>query len=404
MTEKSIKQFNFSEDSVTHRDIYDRLTNKKILATTALYGPWTPDGKFDWLSYENLVREVMQSGSVPATNVDTTWAIYNDGELTKQMIWRTAEIANENEQYIEKNRPLIVAGLNTNSLDISYNEISNEIEKQVIKINAGLKERNFSRIRYMIVPDKRIYHAPPQTKINVYKEIGKVIAEYTDFGFVFFELDIGIPGFGSNFSANEIAEILFQTPQIQEYKSAIISKKLEKNYPYDFRADLTRIKIVEDVAPNRVQFSTGNDWFVFLARLGKNIKNYGYLLGASQISPKLFQQWREGVEHNKPEALAIEQDLQAAAKDFWTPGNVGIYRHYVGIFLAMTGLISHPLPHPLCEERYHVKAADYFIPLKHAIRLGLVEKNDISSLVMNFIPGYADCTVSEIQEKVEFLN
>ena len=400
----NINQFIFSEVNVTLQDIYGRQTNKKILATTAMYGPWTPDGKFDWLSYENLVREVIQSGSVPATNVDTTWAIYNDWELTKQMIWRTAEIAKESAQFIETNRPLIVAGLNTNSLEISADEIANEIENQVNEINVGLKRMNFSRIRYMIVPDKRLWDAPSKTKIYVYKEIGKVIAAYTDFGFVFFELDIGIPGFGSNFSANEIAEILFQTAQIQEYKSAIISKKPSKNYPFDNSADLVRIKIVEQIAPDRVQFSTGNDWFIFLARMGKNIKNFGYLLGASMLSPKLFQQWREGVEQNKPEAFAIEQDLQAAAKDFWTPGNVGIYRHYVGIFLAMTGLISHPLPHPLCEERYRVKATDYFLPLKHAIRLGLVEKNDIDSVVRNIIPDYADCTNNEIKEKINFLN
>jgi len=404
MTKKENPGSTYSEENVTLLDIYNRQTNKKIMATTAMYGPWTPEGKFDWQSYENLVRKVVQTGSVPATNVDTTWAIYNDWELTKQMIWRSAEVAKENEQFIDENRPLIVAGLNTNSLNISSDEITKEIDKQVKEINAGLKKRNFSRIRYMIVPDKRIYDVPAEIKINVYKEIGNVIDNYTDFGFVLFELDIGIPGFGSNFSTNEIAEILDQTPQIQEYKSAIISKKIEKNYPYDLCADIARIKIVEDIAPDRVQFSIGNDWFISLARLGKNIKNFGYLLGASQISPKLFQQWRKGIEQDDPEAYAIEQDLQAVAKDFWMPGNVGIYRHHIGIFLAMTGLISHPLPHPLCEPRYRVKTDDYFLPLKHAIRLDLIEKNEVNSVVRNFIPGFADCTDNEINEKVNFLD
>lgn len=393
----------YNEDEMTLRDFYDRMTNKKILATTAMYGPWLPNEKFDWQSYENLVREVMKSGSVPAANVDTTWAIYNEWELTKQMVWRTAEIASEMKDYIENDRPLVVAGLNTNSLDISPNEIASTIRKQIEEINAGLKERNFSRIRYMPVPDKRIYDAPSQTKIEVYREIGKVIGDFTDYGFVFFELDIGIAGFGSNFSADEIASILAETPQIQEYKSAIISKKIDKPYPYDCRADLVRIKIVEDVAPDRVQFSTGNDWFIGLARLGKNIKKFGYLLGASQMSPKLFKKWTNSVEQNRLEANAIEHDLQAAAKDFWTPGNVGIYRHYLAIFLAMTGLISHPLPHPMCDERYRVKPEDYFLPLRHAIRMDLVNQSEIKSIAKKMVPGCEDWTDAEIQKRIEFI-
>ena len=84
-----------SEADITIADVQERVTNKEILATTAMYGPWKPDGTFDWASYDNLVRAVVRSGSVPATNVDTTWAIYNDWDLTKQIIWRTAEVAEE---------------------------------------------------------------------------------------------------------------------------------------------------------------------------------------------------------------------------------------------------------------------------------------------------------------------
>lgn len=401
MKDNSIQ--NYREDQITLHDFYDRLTDKKILTTTAMYGPWLPNGEFDWQSYENLVREVMISGSVPATNVDTTWAIYNDWELTKQMIWRTAEIASELKNHIEKWRPLVVAGLNTNSLDISADEIALTIKKQIEEIDSGLKERNFNRIRYMPVPDKRIYNVPIQKKIEVHREIGKVIGDFTDYGLVFFELDIGIAGFGSNYSADEVASILAETPQIQEYKSAIISKKMDKSYPYDCHADLIRIKIVEDVAPDRVQFSTGNDWFIGLARLGKNIENFGYLLGASQMSPKLFKKWKNAAEQNKLEANAIEHDLQAAAKDFWTPGNVGIYRHYMGIFLAMTGLIAHPLPHPMCDVRYRVKPDDYFIPLKHAIRMELVDRSEIKSIVRKMIPECEDWTEAEILKRAEFI-
>jgi hypothetical protein len=317
------------------------------------------------------------------------------------MIWRTAEIAAELSHFIEGDRPLIVAGLNTNSLDITVDQIAPTIKKQIAEIDTGLKERKFDRIRYMPVPDKRIYNAPGEKKVEVYRGIGKVVGDYTQFGLVFFELDIGIAGFGSNFSPDEIASILKQTDQIQEYKSAIISKKIDKPYSYDCGADLVRIKIVEDVAPDRIQFSTGNDWFIGLARLGKNIKNYGYLLGASQMSPILFQKWWKAAEQEKLEANAFEHDLQAAAKDFWTPSNVGVYRHYLAIFLAMTGLIAHPLPHPLCDERYRVKPEDYFIPLRHGIRMGLIDRSELKSIVRNIIPGCWDWTDAEIQRRVE---
>lgn len=396
-------EYKFDLNQISLDDVLQRQTNKEILATTALYGPWTPDGKFDWNSYDNLVRQVIRSGSVPATNVDTTWAIYNDWPLTKQLIWRTAEIAQAEASHLAANRPLLVAGLNTNGFEITADEIVPKMRAQLQEISAGLRERKIDRVRLMPVPDKRLYHAPSAVKIKINREIGRLIGEFTDFGLVFFELDIGIDGFGSNYSPEEIEEILSQTPEIQEYKSAIISRKKHLPYPYDFRDDLVRIQIVEQVAPDRVQFSTGNDWFIALARYGKNIRQHGYLLGASQMSPALFQQWREGIQTGQPEALALEHDLQAAAKDFWTPGNVGIYRHYLGIFLALTGLIQHPLPHPACDDRYRVLPEDYFLPLRHALRLGLAPASEAVSLVRNYFPGGRDLSQTEIERRVRYL-
>ncbi|MBN2410548.1 hypothetical protein JXQ31_02575 [candidate division KSB1 bacterium] len=395
----------YSAKEITIRDIYDRQCNKQILGTTALYGPWTPDGEFDWPSYDNLVITALKTGHVPATNVDTTWAIYNDWDLTKRLIWRTAETAHNYSSFLTDDRPLMVAGINTNIYeDLSVNDIAGKVRMLLAEIDKGLRERGISdRVRYMPVPDKRLYDAASEQKIRVYREIGRVVSEFTGYGFVFFELDIGIPGFGSNFSPAEIEAILAETPQIQEYKSALISRKADFTCRYDFGDDLVRLKIVENVAPDRVQFSTGNDWFIALARYGKNLKKHGYLLGASQMSPALFKLWRDFVQAGKPCSLAIEQDLQAAAKDFWTPGNVGIYRHYLGIFLAMTGLITHPLPHPQCDPRYRVLPEDYFLPLKHAIRLGLVDPSDTKRLVRLFIPGCEQLTDNEINQRTDYL-
>ncbi len=386
-------------------DVYERQTDKEILATTALYGPWLPDGLFDWPSYENLVRQVVLSNSVPATNVDTTWAIYNDWALTKELIWKAAEISNDLADYLDPDRPLVVAGLNTNSFDIGVDDIASTLRQQILEIDTGLRERGITdRIRYMPVPDKRLFHAPSEVKRRVYREMGAVISEFTDYGFVFFELDIGIPGFGSNFTIDEIEAILAETQEIQEYKSALITQKSGFSCIYDYCDDMIRINIVERVARDRVQFSTGNDWFISLARYGKHIKKHGYLLGASQMSPDLFKLWRDFVHAGRPCSLAIEQDLQAAAKDFWTPGNVGIYRHYLGIFLAMTGLISHPLPHPRTDARFIVQPEDFFIPLKHAIRLKLVDRNDAVDLARSFVPGYKDLPEQDIRKRVEHMS
>ncbi len=401
MTMKTIE----SDKDITIQDIYDRQCNKEILATTALYGPWTPEGSFDWKSYTTLVGNVVQSSSVPATNVDTTWAIYNDWPLTKELVWKTAEIAQENRQFLSNDRPLVVAGLNTNSFEIALDDIAPTLCKQIEEIDKGLKERHLTdRIRYMPVPDKRLYHATRDEKIRVYREIGRVVENFTDYGMVFFELDIGIPGFGSNFTPEEIESILGETVAIQEYKSALISQKSGFRCVYDFCDDILRIHIVEKVAPRRVQYSTGNDWFISLARYGKNLEKHGYLLGASQISPMLFKMWRDFVVAAKPCSLAIEQDLQAVAKDFWTPGNVGIYRHYLAIFLAFTGLISYPLPHPQCDDRYRVRPENYFLPLKHAIRLGLVDKSEIKSRIRHIVPGCEDWTDEEIRKRIEYMS
>jgi len=371
-----------------------------------MYGPWTPAGEFDWSSYENLVRTVLLSGSVPATNVDTTWAIYNEPGLARELVWRTAEIATgEGEKTIAADRPLLVAGLNTNPYELDVKEIATALREQIAEIDAGLRQRGATRrVRYMPVPDRRLLAAPRKVKLRTYREIGAAVSEFTDFGMVFFELDIGIPGFGSDFTLDEIAEILAETPAIQEYKSALISRKAAFHCLYDYCDDLRRIRVVEQVAPGRVQFSTGNDWFISLARYGARIKRHGYLLGASMMSPYRFQLWREFVKAGKPCALSLEQDLQAAAKDFWTPGNVGIYRHYLAIFLAMTRQIAHPLPHPRCEARYRVQPEDYFIPLRHALRLGLADSSDARSIVRHIIPGGADWSESEIERRVALMS
>jgi hypothetical protein len=389
----------------TLQDAQDRYCQKEMLATTAMYGPWTPQGEFDFSSYESLVRRCLLSGSVPATNVDTTWAIYNDWALTKELIWRTAALASELADSIAVDRPLLVAGLNTNSSELSLGQIAPEILRQIKEIDHGLRERGLTkRIRYMPVPDRRLYDAAPAEKLAVIREIGRVIGDYTDLGFVFFELDIGIPGFGSNYTLEELADIFSRTPEIQEYKSALITQKALYTCVYDFCDDLARLKLIEEIAPQRIQFSTGNDWFIHLARMGKRIDRHGYLLGASQISVELFKMWREFVQAGKPCALALEQDLQAAAKDFWTPGNVGIYRHYIAIFLAVTGQIAHPLPHPRCDSRYIVQAEDYFLPIKHALRLGLLDSSDLVALVRNVVPGWADQSSAAIRRRTAFLN
>ncbi len=398
MTLKQPKEF-------TLQDAQDRYCQKEILATTAMYGPWTPQGEFDADSYDHLVRRCLLSGSVPATNVDTTWAIYNDWSLTKELVWRTAAVATELSAAIAPDRPLLVAGLNTNNLELELDQVAAEIRRQIDEIDAGLRERGLtSRIRYMPVPDKRLYHASPAEKRAAIRDLGRVIGDYTDYGFVFFELDIGIPGFGSNYTLEELADIFSHTPEIQEYKSALITQKALYSCVYDFCDDLARIKLIEDIAPRRIQFSTGNDWFIHLARMGRHIDRHGYLLGASQISVDLFKLWREFVQAGKPCALALEQDLQAAAKDFWTPGNVGIYRHFVAIFLAVTGQIAHPLPHPRCDNRYIVQPDDYFLAIKHALRLGLLDAADLVSLVRAFVPGWAGESEAAIRRRTAFLN
>lgn len=389
---------------VTIEDAYERVTRKEILATTAMYGPWTPEGQFDWPSYDNLVAQVVRSGSVPATNVDTTWAIYNDWELTKRIIWRTAQVAEAHQEHLAPDRPLLVAGLNTNPLEIRAEEVAPSLRAMIEEIDRGLRERGLTRrVRYMPMPDRRLYHAPSETKVAVHREIGKVVGDCTDHGMVFFELDIGIEGFGSNYTLDEIAEILAGTPQIREYKSALISEKREDACVYDFSDDLMRINVVEEVAPDRVQFSTGNDWFIALARYGRYVERFGYLLGASQMSPAWFRRWREAVQSGELCALSIEQDLQAAAKDFWTAGNVGIYRHYLAIFLAMTGMIAHPLPHPDCDARYRVRPEDHFVPLRHAIRLQLVDRAEAPAIVRRFVPGAEALTDGEIEDRVRYM-
>jgi len=382
-------------------DFTSRLTNRPILATTAMYGPWTKQGTFDFASYENLVRDVLKSGSLPATNVDTTWAQYNTWELARQIIGLTAQVSQEFTDNFDAGRPLLVVGLSTNADELTCEEIAPSLRRKIEDLQPVLKEAGVQRVRYMPIPDRRLWGADVKTKLRVYQEIGRVVGDFTDYGMVFFELDIGIPDFGSDFDLETVGRIIDETPQIQEYKSAIIVRKLGKwSYDYDFRDDLARIALVEQVAPQRVQFSTGNDWCISLARLGANLPRFGYLLGASQMSPRLFEKWRLLVQEDDPSAIPLEQDLQAAARDFWTPGNVGIYRHYIGVFLALTGHIACANPHPACAPNFRVRPEDYWRPLKHALRLGLVEPDEAADRAKVVIPGAMDMSKADLEQKI----
>ncbi len=389
---------------VTLCDFTKRLTNRPILATTAMYGPWTPQGTFDFTSYEVLVRDVLESGSVPATNVDTTWAQYNTWDLAQRIIGLTARVAQEYADCFSAERPLLVVGLSTNADELTCDEIAPCLRRKIQDVQPVLKEAGVQRVRYMPIPDRRLLGADTRTKVRIYQEIGRVVGDVTDHGMVFFELDIGIPDFGSDFDVDTVGRIIEATPQIQEYKSAIIARKPGRwSYDYDFRDDLVRIALVEQVAPQRVQFSTGNDWCIALARLGANLPRFGYLLGASQMSPKLFQKWRLLVERDDPSAIPLEQDLQAAARDFWTPGNVGIYRHYVGIFLALTGCIAHANPHPDCAPSFQVRSEDYWRPLKHALRLGLITPEEAVGRARAIIPGAANMAKGDLEQKIRLM-
>jgi hypothetical protein len=394
-----------SAADVTLSDFTSRLTNRPILATTAMYGPWTAQGDFDFAGYETLVRDVMDSGSVPATNVDTTWAQYNSWDLATEIIAATARIAQEYADRFPQERPLLVVGLSNNAEELACEEIASAFRRKIQALQPHLDDAGLQRVRYMPIPDRRLLGRDRQTKARVYQEIGRVVDDVTDRGLVFFELDIGIPDFGSDFSLDDVAAIVEATPQIQEYKSAIIARKPGQwAYDYDFRDDLARIALIEQIAPDRVQFSTGNDWCVALARLGANLPRFGYLLGASQMCPDLFATWRRLVESDDPAALPLEQDLQAAARDFWTPGNVGIYRHYVGIFLALTGRIAHANPHPDCAPHFRVRPEDYWRPLKHALRLGLLPHDIAADRARAIIPGAAEMSAADLAEKTRLLS
>ena len=392
-------------DAVRLSDFTGRLCSRPMLATTAMYGPWRPDGRFDFESYRGLVREVLESGSLPATNVDTTWAQYNRWELALEIIVETARVSAGFAGAFPADRPLLVVGLNTNDRDIAAGDVAAAIGDMAAQVRRALGPTGVERVRFMPVPDRRLIGADSRTKAAVYREMGRRIGAVTAHGLVLFELDIGIPGFGSDFSLDDIAAILDATPEIQEYKSAIITAKPErKPYPYDVRDDIARIALVESVAPERVQFSTGNDWCIALARLGARLPRFGYLLGASQMAPPLFREWRRMVETDDPGAVPLEQDLQAAARDFWTSGNVGVYRHYIGILLALTGRIRHPLPHPDCASHFRVRPEDYWLPLKHARRLGLLSADQAAESALRHIAGARDLAPADLREKIRLMS
>ena len=82
---------------------------------------------------------------------------------------------------------------------------------------------------------------------------------------------------------------------------------------------------------------------------------------------------------------------------------MGVYRHYVAILLALTGRIAHALPHPDCAPHFRVRPEDYWLPLKHALRLGLLSKAEAVERAERVIPGAREMGRRQLEEKIRLM-
>ncbi|NIA29430.1 MAG: hypothetical protein GWP06_05890 [Actinobacteria bacterium] len=67
-------------------------------------------------------------------------------------------------------------------------------------------------------------------------------------------------------------------------------------------------------------------------------------------------------------------------------------------------MIEHPLPHPQCDAKYLVLPEDHFLSLRHAQRLGLVDRRKAKTIVRTMIPGCEDSGETSIRQRIEYLN
>lgn len=272
---------------------------RKITGHAAMLLPHTAEGAVDWVSFERLLARSVESGLVPAVNMDTGFVQLLDESTRRQVLDVTSKIAGD--RFLSGAHVADVAG---DAFAIGGYEHA----MSAISQRGGIP---------VVFPSHGLNALDPDAWVGAHERL----AESSD-RFVAFELGSMFVPYGRIYPL-EAYRGLLDIAACVGAKHSSLSR----------RAEWDRLELRD---AHRPDFSvlTGNDLAIDMVCYGSD-----YLLGLATFAPDLFARrdagWADGSD-----AFFELNDLLQYLGAFAFRGPVPAYRHDAAMFLKLRGWIT----------------------------------------------------------------
>ena len=278
---------------------------RKPMGISAVLLPFDGGGVIDWVGFRALVSRTIDTGLVPAVNMDTGYVNVISPEDRLRVLDEARAIAGS-----------FVAGAFVGDRPgASWDRDS------TLRAMDAITERGGTPVLF---PSFGLNGGPENAIVAAHEEVGRYCGR-----FIAFELGPQFAPFGKIHSA-EAFEAIVGIPSCIGAKHSSLSRALEWE----------RLFIRDRVRPEFRVF-TGNDLAIDMVMVGSD-----YLLGLSACAPDLFARrdafWESGDVAGFHE---LNDTLQYLGQFAFRPP-VPAYKHSVAMFLKVRGQIACDAPHP----------------------------------------------------------
>ncbi len=284
---------------------------RKILGISAILLPFEQNGQVDWSGLEGHIRRTLESGLVPAVNMDTGYANLIDEATREQVLERTRVVA--------AGRTFAAGAFVGDSPGAVFARDSYLAQIESIQRHGGTP---------VIFQSFGLTSQSDDQLIASYRELGRHCQK-----FIAFELGTMFAPFGKIYSLDAYRELV-KIPQCLGAKHSSLDRKLEWQ----------RLAVRDEVRSEFHVF-TGNDLAIDMVMYGSD-----YLLGLSTMAPDLFalrdRYWLEG----NAEFFHLNDWLQYLGF-FAFRRPVPAYKHTAAQWLKLRGWIASNLTHPNSPSR-----------------------------------------------------
>ncbi len=279
---------------------------RKITGISAILLPLLADDSVDWDGLEAHVQRTLDSGLIPAVNMDTGYGHLIDDATRAEVLRRTSDLAGGHgfvAGVFVKDTP--GSPLNLDAYRRGIEQIESFDGTPIFFQSFGLVQRDDDQI------------------VDAYRQLGASCDS-----FYIFELGTIFAPFGKIYSL-EVYEQLMQISNCLGAKHSSLSRQLEWQ----------RLALRNRVRPD-FKVCTGND-------LGIDMVMYGsdYLLGLSTFAPDAFARRDAMWEAGDPAFYELNDLLQYLGTYTFRPP-VPAYKHSAAMFLQLRGQIATNRTYP----------------------------------------------------------